>query len=117
MSVELRSENGIDAFNCSRSFLYEALRLARGYGWKPAGTVEPVIEEDVAGEKLRDTRWSGCYFVGEGQRVTEQDALGMADGLEKALTIIPAREWLSRAQWQDMQRFAGFCRKGSFRIW
>jgi len=117
VSVELRCENGIDVFNCSRSFLYEALLLARGYGWKPAGTVDPVIEEVVAGEKLRDRKWSGCYFSNDGQRVTEQDALGMADGLERALVNIPAREWINRAQWQDIQRFAEFCRKDSFRIW
>ena len=115
--MELRCENGIDVFNCSRSFLYEALLLAQGYGWKPAGTVDPRAREVVAGNRFLHTEWSGCYLLSEGQRVTERDAFGMADGLEKALVNIPEREWLSRAQWQDIQRFAEFCRKGSFRIW
>ncbi len=57
------------------------LEIARSYGWRPAGTLPP---KPFAGKKLK--RWNGYYEDNcEDQLVTADDAIAIANALEKAL--------------------------------
>jgi hypothetical protein len=110
------------AFHWSSLSWIRLLRLARRYGWRPAGTepnphppprgargegrrdVEDGREGDAARgiggdrgspestEADKGREWSGTYFWSSGRRVTTADALGLADALEAALPDLPPRE-------------------------
>ena len=69
----------------SREFFGKALELARSYGWRPLGTRPPTPD---AYQGLR-TVWNGTYLTNDGQTVMMEDALSLADALEKALDDIP----------------------------
>jgi hypothetical protein len=150
------------------------IELAREYGWKPAGAVEPAEEGETEAavqaleltkEELEPYRVpadhplaqavrslsfrSGdpvldSYFNNAGFRVTAEDARGLADALERALTDIPRHEaledkavtmagapgerflpigtpvnpfeWFSGENRAHLQTFIGLCRKGGFEI-
>jgi hypothetical protein len=57
------------------------LSLVNAFGWRPEGTRAP---EDVA-----PNEWQGVYAPGDGQELTRDDALALADALDRALDDIP----------------------------
>lgn len=67
-----------------------ALRIARFYGWKAAGTGTPLPMEDMlnvnTGEIDTETfeEWDGSY-EGLGAFILEHDAISLADALERGL--------------------------------
>lgn len=66
----------------TRSFVY-LLRLAHVFGWKPKGTkLDP---EERSLEEV--SQWDGNYFLNEAQIVEEDDAMAIAQALEKAVTF------------------------------
>jgi hypothetical protein len=66
------------------------LRMARSYGWKPAGT-QP--GPDYADHNLKPTvEWDGTYLTNDGQVVMAEDAAALADAIERALPDIPDHE-------------------------
>lgn len=69
----------------SRQFFAKALDLAELYGWQPLGTQQP-SEHDF--HKL-DAEWDGNYLTNDGQMIKAQDALSLANALERALDDIP----------------------------
>jgi hypothetical protein len=72
----------------SKSWL-NLLELARRYGWSPAGTKPDMDYEKKRNPDWNDSEWDGSYFWGRYQIVTEEDALNLAEALEKALPDIP----------------------------
>jgi hypothetical protein len=119
------------------------LRLARAYGWKPAGTT---IDEESG--IILTGKWTGSYEAMAGELVSTEDASNLAAALERALTHFPRQdeeetlqyqlknnlwrppnEYESKAlQWfikdeeqtdfqaQSLVDFIAFCREGAFRI-
>ena len=111
-------------------------KLAQDFGWQPSGTQPPEgwdAELEAIGE------WDGRYTSNDGALVAAQDALAFAAALETALAsddfderiqtlIQEASELLQSpgstvtlpsdaATWRkDVEGFAGFCRKGGFRL-
>lgn len=63
------------------------LDLARSYGWQPLRTQ---CTKKYAEENPND--WNGSYSSNDGQLVTAEDALALAEALEKALDDIPDQE-------------------------
>lgn len=56
-----------------------ALNLAEVYGWVPAGTTLPHDGESAG------INWTGEYATNEGQRVSSEDALALAQACTRAL--------------------------------
>lgn len=83
---------GYDLFNpsttiCrkfSRQFFAKALDLAKLYGWQPLGTQPPSIYDF---HELR-AEWDGGYLTNDGQTIKAEDALSIANALEKSLNDI-----------------------------
>ena len=108
---------------------HKLLRIAKRYGWKPAGTVFAAAE------------WGGGYTSNDSQTVTADDARQLADALERALADIPEEDVLARHRppegdmilapggpaiddmdwfWgpgkDALRQFIRFCRAGAFQI-
>jgi hypothetical protein len=96
MGFDLSSDGGRD-FRLNVSGWGAALRTAKANGWKPAGTV---LDEEPG--------WDGDYYTNDGQYVTAEDALAMAQALDAATDP----EWV-----QTLREFAAFLREsGGFKI-
>lgn len=69
----------------NQPFLAKALELAEIYGWQPLGTQPP------SGHDFRElnAEWDGNYLTNDGQIIRAQDALSLANAVEKALDDIP----------------------------
>jgi len=55
------------------------------YGWKPQGTRPP---STIEFHKL-NADWNGTYWTNDGQLVKREDALALAQALQKSLDDIP----------------------------
>jgi cell wall assembly regulator SMI1 len=98
------------------------LKLARQFGWEPAGTRPP--------RDVRVADWNATdYTTYAGQQVTEPDALALAAALGRALAAIPkgdrakppkgaSREvrYFTGYYRRGLADFAKFCKRGAFRI-
>lgn len=82
----------------------EALAVAQGSGWKPAGTLAPPASLEAAGEA-----WHGGYEPAEGQEVMRADARGLGEALEQRLAV-------SGAAARGLAELAEFCRAGGFLV-
>jgi hypothetical protein len=82
MSMALTSDTGATT-GCTSSAWEFYLALARTYGWAGRGTLPP--------DGLPSEEWEGAYNSNDGQRVTPDDAAGMASALERVLAD-PARQ-------------------------
>jgi len=69
----------------SRQSWAKALELARLNGWQPMGT-QPPVSYDF---QLLNADWDGTYLTNEGQAVRAEDALSLANALQKSLDDIP----------------------------
>ena len=68
------------------------LSLARANGWRPLGTLAPSHEfADVT----MTTNWDGRYGPADGQEMTKEDAVDLAEALEAALPDVPDWEILA----------------------
>ena len=88
MSVTLVSRKGYWK-SFSHLFWDQILKLARNFGWTPAGTCCPRwVEEDplMASERHE---WSGTYSTNDQQEVLTSDAKAFVVALELALREIP----------------------------
>jgi len=82
MSVDLSNKNG-GHLKFSNIGWAQILSLAKLNGWVPAGTVDPWWKNEVDAPQ-----WEGSYCSNDGQTVTAEDALAIANSLEKALLEI-----------------------------
>lgn len=119
----------------------EVLKLARLYGWTPAGTLPP--EEGDADERAA---WDGNYVTNGGQGVRPSDAWELAEALTRGLSdlpehdaaahkTVPAEAEGARGRWfpvgaavspiealsgpnrRAVRDLIAFCRQGGFEIW
>ena len=115
MGVSLENAAG-QHFYCRCLEWSAILHVALTYGWKPAGTQDPM---DDAGED-----WDGSYCSNGGQTVEAGDALALADALDWALLdpgtdVAPADDdFLATDRFpgphdkERLQEFVTFCRGG-----
>lgn len=82
MSVDLSNKNG-GHLKFSNIGWAQILSLAKLNGWEPAGTVDPWWKDEVGAPQ-----WKGSYCSNDGQTVIAEDALAIANSLEKALLEI-----------------------------
>jgi len=80
------------------------LTLAQQHGWCPTGTEAPeypwlergvIDKEDLDNGTYwlgRASEWSGLYFPGYGQRVSDRDARALGAALQRALPDVPEQE-------------------------
>lgn len=80
MGYDLTNDRG-DYLRFSPSGWSLALWLAESYGWQPEGTTLSQIDEESG-----LTEWSGGYWTNDGQRISNRDALSIADACERALS-------------------------------
>jgi hypothetical protein len=77
----------------SREFFEKALELAQVYGWRPLGTRLIRTPDEYHLRML----WNGAYLTNDGQTVLAEDALGLAQALQRALDDVPnestAMDW------------------------
>jgi hypothetical protein len=85
MSYELFNQATEISRKISRQSWVKALELARLYGWQPKGTHPPSIYDFHS----LNADWHGTYLTNESQMVRAEDALSLAETLEKALDDIP----------------------------
>lgn len=85
MPYELFNQSTTISRRISRQFWKKTLELARMYGWQPMGT-HPPSHHDV---ELLNAEWHGTYLSNEGQTVLREDAIALAEALEKSLDDIP----------------------------
>ncbi len=57
------------------------MALAFRFGWKPAGTVDPIYADPGFTPRV----WDGNYCSSDGQQITESDAHSLGTALEQAL--------------------------------
>jgi len=81
MTMDLTGPGGDLHFNHTSWRLL--LDLAYDYGWRPTGTVPP--------NRKRPDEYRGYYDSNEGWKVTYEDAIGIAEALEKSLEDLPNR--------------------------
>ena len=79
MSADLTNRNG-EGFKFSNVTWAKILSLAKYYGWKSKGTVDPWWKDEPDAPD-----WRGCYTSNDGQWVTREDALNMANSLDRAI--------------------------------
>jgi hypothetical protein len=85
MSYELFNQATEISRKISRQSWAKALELAMLYGWQPKGTHAPSIYDFHS----LNADWHGTYLTNECQMVCAEDALSLAETLEKALDDIP----------------------------
>jgi len=87
----------------------ECLRVARDFGWTPAGTARPPVRLD-AGDP---GRWNGAYEGSAGQTVVRKDAAAFGLALMKGVEM---RHPFYETAAVKVKEFASFCLSGSFVI-
>ena len=85
MSYELFNPSTAISRKFSRQSWAKALELARMYGWQPMGTHPPSFHNF----HLLNADWHGAYLTNDSQTVKAEDALALADALQKSLDDIP----------------------------
>jgi hypothetical protein len=85
MSYELFNPSTSISRRASRQSWAKALELARLYGWRPMGTHPPSFHNF----HLLNADWHGAYLTNDSQTVKAEDALALADALQKSLDDIP----------------------------
>lgn len=112
MSIELiQGEEGYIRFAGDETTTYrELLILARNHGWEPMGTTGARWRQEDGSYSEADPDWDGTYFSNDFQRVNEEDASNLADGLKKAGSQLNLHTEYLRNKLVD------FCRGGAFRI-
>jgi hypothetical protein len=89
VSFRLKNQNNSKkTLSMSNDSWFSILELAEEYGWNPMGTVLPELWDNpvpiLAEYELDDLdRWDGSYTSDEGQLVMFEDALNLADALER----------------------------------
>jgi hypothetical protein len=138
MSFRLSNQNYPDqALYMSTSAWFDIISLAEDHGWNPMGPVNDAWTVGLVGEYPelsleRPDLWNGSYSGNEGSLVVLDDALNLADALERAfhesdphpsLEYIPGYE--NSGDQTDGSLHAGigviqivkeFCYKGAFWI-
>ena len=90
MSYDLISFNDENnPININIIIWIKLLDLSEMYGWKPIGTLHFPLDRISVHSKQRIRYWDGNYYSNDGQIVTTEDALALANGLETALDDIP----------------------------
>jgi hypothetical protein len=124
MTLELSNATTFICRKYSREFLGKALKLAYSYGWRPQGTCPPTAHDF----RSLNAEWNGTYLTNDGQVVAREDALFLAQALEKALIEdglaeyspdlmeIHPFEFFAGAEKQHLMELIRFCRLGSFTI-
>ncbi|MCO6453476.1 MAG: hypothetical protein J5I90_22030 [Caldilineales bacterium] len=115
MTFELVNVNGdeVGYTRFSRLQWMYILDLACEYGWVPKGTAPP--EKWDTNDPQRDSPlppWEGTYFSNDRQIVTEDDALALAEALNKAIAPMPDSD-----KKEALMELIDLCRIGAFRIY
>lgn len=108
-------------FRWKRDSWDDLLLVAKEHGWTPLGTLAP--------RGVRKSEWNTeDYLTCARQQVTDEDALGLARALSRAVksvrnstskpptSIAGSSELLSGYAIGGMKDFIAFCRHGAFRI-
>ena len=82
MGMDLINRHG-DDFSINWHGWRSMLELAFEFGWEPAGTIS------------RDSEVSTGYFHNDGQKVTAEDSLKLADALKKAYKLLSSLKYSS----------------------
>jgi hypothetical protein len=97
------------------------LALAEHYGWEPTGTGPP--------RGILKAEWPGYYYSNDGALFYARDAKALADSLDRALDLLPARRpkalkhiegydyFVSQEGKRALREFITYCRAGSFRLY
>src|SRR5262245_13976822 len=85
MTLEFCNTNTALSRKYSWQFWGKALELGRSYGWRPLGTRPP----NISGLRSLQAVWTGTYLTNDGQTVSREDALSLANALANALDDIP----------------------------
>ena len=84
MGMNLHNQSG-EYHHFSMVVWPKLLELAESYGWEPLGTAKNPNHDEFYSSKT----WNGNYHANMGQVVLPEDALALADALEKTLDDIP----------------------------
>jgi hypothetical protein len=79
MSAYLINRHG-DSLQFNHFTWAMVLSLAKDYGWKPDGTVDPWWKDEPDAPD-----WDGNYVTNDHQQVTSDDALNVANALRRAI--------------------------------
>jgi hypothetical protein len=108
MGVDLVNDKGSD-FHLNWTGWNAVYQMALVNRWVPLGTRPPAGWEDPERRDGGEPRpWDGDYGTNDGQYVTPEDALAMAEALEKAIDP----EWL-----ETVKEFIAFAKEGGFCIY
>lgn len=137
MGYNLTNQQG-NEYRFVQALWSKVLLLAKKYGWQAAGTSRPIDYDE--------SEWDGNYWYNSGQVVETEDAVKLAEALEKALSHLPDQDVaIPEAQYaldpvsklpkitnhdqipiedffsgekgkQAITSFIEFCREGSFEI-
>jgi hypothetical protein len=135
VSYHLHSENNSElTLSLNTHTWYQVLELAEAYAWNPIGTVLPewlpgLWEDDGNGSHF-DEHLPGSYTPDTGRLVLLEDALNLADALERAFLAYEPNPALSGrgifyTEWDDLSVrnrpaigvlliLVEFCRLGAF---
>ena len=116
MGVDLLGR-GSNRFYCNWQTWNWHLRVAFEHGWHPRGTrAGKWVDEngEPAQGYSEDWDWDGTYFRNAGQWVEREDAIALADALERLVRDEAGLGPNERGVYRD---FIEFCRLGEFSIW
>lgn len=103
------------SFRLSNSGWILIFNLACDYEWVPSGTTIDSLQTGIA-----ESDWNGGYHSNDGQMVDDQDAMGLAVALEKALAEMPDEKidngWGGPEEKAMVRDFIAFCSKSGFMI-
>jgi len=121
MRMDLVREN--EVYSIGAAYWAESLDLAEAFGWRPAGTLHPLVQWSAGRE------WDGNYWANDWQRVTDEDAHQLGVALYKAVAAIEtavemtvtqkgalARLGLGLSTAESLKRIADFVSRGGFGI-
>jgi hypothetical protein len=80
------------------------LRLARAFGWQPAGTLAPAENTRWARTDGKTAEWDGDYSTNELQQVTDEDAMAFSVALRTGLLAGERIEELTIKEFDALRR-------------
>jgi hypothetical protein len=80
------------------------LRLAKAFGWQPAGTVSPVADTQCARTEGQSVEWDGNYASKDLQQVTDADAMALSAALRTGVRAWERIEGLTIHEFDAVRR-------------
>jgi hypothetical protein len=79
-------------------------RLARAFGWLPAGTVAPAANTRWAQTEGLTAEWDGNYFSNDQQQVADDDSKALSAALQTAVMAWDRVEELTMQEFDALRR-------------